>query len=254
MTEDTNFINPTHTDKTTSKRKICIISNSTEHTALLSSVENQFTNSTICMYRSPEATMDQMLVGLENKLNSFTRRDYCVLMFGDVDFITTKNYEKATTDIMNVIGKLNHTNFILQLPTFTLYEHASLYNCRVEVFNNLLYRKILYNNKENVFSFDTNAHVFYEMYSTYTQRLNKYGLQYIMNKLGEFITDLTNYQNIYTKRTIPYYFKNIKKVQLDIGQITNKEKLVKGTIPYYFKSIKDVQSKTKKDAKNQFFR
>lgn len=63
----------------------------------------------------------------------------CLIMIGEKDFEETNNYLDIIYLIKKQLENIQNTNIILCLPTYRYGKYNTMYNWRVEHFNNLLY-------------------------------------------------------------------------------------------------------------------
>lgn len=171
-------------------RKICIISND-KRKKITQHARNTLEYSDVCHYAMPGGRIEDLLQNIEKKLDLFTLNDYCIVFLGELDFFTTKNYHYLIDYIRKQIEKVQHTNVILCLPLFKYGSYCDLYNARVDIFNNILYK----NNKiyEYAFIFDSNRSIEYSMGSKTRGYLKDNGMNLIFSDLNSNIIDIDSY-------------------------------------------------------------
>ncbi|CAG4971843.1 unnamed protein product [Parnassius apollo] len=143
--------------------KLCIISEN-KYNKIRKIAEGKLQNSEICHYLMPYAGINNMIRDLKPKLKKITLDDYCIILIGETDFKTTKEY----SNIRKVLNNIQHTNVILCMPTYKICaSNVTMYNRSVEHFNHLLYQDILAH--EHAFFVDTNKNLTwdYKMYKKY---------------------------------------------------------------------------------------
>lgn len=178
----------------TTLRKICILSNNNKND-ILSIAENTFQNNyNLCHYLKPHVSTEHMLSGLETKLRNYSMNDFCIILLGDEDFKRTNNYYNIIFHIREVLQAIQHTNIIICLPTYKCPFDTSLFNCRVETFNNLLYLDILTHGHAFLLDSNLNLEYDYSMFNKYSGSMNNRGLATIFKDLLDLITDIS--QNV----------------------------------------------------------
>lgn len=172
------------------KRKLCIISSNNKN-KILSIAQNNFSDRfKICHYCKPNAGIKDLLTGIDTKLENYTENDYCIILIGESDFMTTNNYLKLVLYMRETTQLLTHTNIVFCLPTYKYTLQKTLYNWRIETFNNLLYLDITTN--RHAYVFDSNNYLSYDfdMFSKYNGHLNNNGMNIIVKELSFAIQDL----------------------------------------------------------------
>lgn len=174
-------------NKTT--KKLCIISNN-KRNKLSNLIEDTFYMYDYCHYLYPGGDIQQMLQGIDNKVKNFNKNDYCVIMMGELDFIRTGNYHDIIFLIREAIGKINNTNVIICLPTYRCGYYTTIYNTRIETFNNLLYLDNL--THEYAYLLDSNAELTcgYQMFSAQQGHINGTGIKNIFTNLQRTIIEI----------------------------------------------------------------
>lgn len=181
-------------DSIKSEKKICIISSNNRNKVLDIAVDS-IQNYNICHYLCTHGGVEQLLAGIQNKIENFTLEDYCIIMIGEADFKETKNYFQLVKYIREKILEVQHTNVIICLPTFIFNGYSTMFRTRVETFNNLLYMDNLIH--EYAFIFDSNLELTYDygMFSKLYGTLNDNGMRNICNRLSQSITEINSFRN-----------------------------------------------------------
>lgn len=195
------------------KRQIVILSTESRSLQL---AEESLTYGKLCHYLKPNAGAIELFNGIEKKLEHFTMEDYCIVIIGESDFTTTKDYNNLIENIKNELSKVQHTNVILCVPTFKVKRNVYLFNQRIESFNSILYSSN--QQYEYAFVLDSNQNLSYSssMFDIKTGHVNDRGLKTIFNDIAYSIKRIDeNYkisdtiQQNYKKGTIPYYFNKM---------------------------------------------
>lgn len=196
-------------DNLKEKRKLCLISSNSRN-KILQLTRSTIDHTDICHYITPRSKVSQLLKGIDKKLYEFDLNDYCIIFIGDSDFKQTYRYSELITEIRNTLLSVQHTNIIVCLPTYKSANYANLYNKRVEIFNNLLYR----DNKcyKYAFLLDSNEKLEYstEMYTTRGGFVSNYGYRVIVGTLKELICDITH----------NYYLNSLNELLLKVTNNT----------------------------------
>lgn len=179
-------------------QKICLISSETSNrlytmTETASSIKYE-----TCHYRKPKCGLRQLLDGIEGKVKGFTYSDYCIIFIGEEDFRATHNYIELVMFIRKTLLNINHTNFIICLPTFKYMKNANImFNSRIETFNNLLYLDV--NSFKYAHILDSNLNLPYDhgTYNKHDGSLNKHGSMIIVSDLLDLIHDLGNLNTLH---------------------------------------------------------
>lgn len=170
------------------KRKVCIIS-ANKTNKILNIAEEMLPNYQICHFLSPHCGIQHLLNNLHKKLATYTANDHCVILIGEEDFLVTKNYDKLITDIRNCLLKIQHTNIILCLPTYRCSVYSTLFNIRVETFNNALCLDVHTNKYATVLDSNLNLVCDYTMFSKYTGKINSGGIKNVFYNLQHLLLD-----------------------------------------------------------------
>ncbi|KAL0841453.1 hypothetical protein ABMA28_015135 [Loxostege sticticalis] len=195
-----NKTRPTNLSKTKTeyvpRRKINIVSTNTRNKLLKLATTKFQHRYQLCHYKLPHRGILNMLESIEEKLSSFTKDDFCVLLIGEKDFETSQNYTELVKKIRNKLIPLNHTNLIICLPTFNCGRLAQLFNRRIEIFNKILYHDI--QKHKYAYLLDSNRHLTYDylMFNMRHGAINNKGmdnvlsnLKYLVEKIQTFTTD-----------------------------------------------------------------
>lgn len=189
--KETKTNKATNNDYQRGKRKLCVLS-SNSTIRVLQLIRSTLDHTDICHYITPGAGISQLLKGIENKLCDFDYDDYCILFIGDADFKETYKYSELIEYIRNKLQNVQHTNIVICLPTYRSANYSNLYNKRVEIFNNLLYRDN--KNYEYAYLLDSNKKMEYAT-KMYTRGgfVSNYGYKIIIENLNELISDISHY-------------------------------------------------------------
>lgn len=164
------------------KYKLCVISDRNRH--ILEYLENAFAEEyAICHYSKPQAPAQELLADLEKKVTNFTHDDFCIILLGQSEFKTTKNYNDLIQEIRHAVSKISHTNVIICPPTYVC--GAPLFNHRVELFINMLNLDI--ETHKYAWSLDTNADLLLDMFSSNSGKLTKRGIRQIIESIEAYI-------------------------------------------------------------------
>ncbi|KAG7303368.1 hypothetical protein JYU34_011859 [Plutella xylostella] len=180
---------PDSIPKTPLTSQIMILSN-IKRRDIVSTAKSLLPEHQICHYLYEGGHIQQMIEGLEKKLEAFTQTDYCILMIGEHDFKVTKNYSLIVENIREKILSVQHTNVIIMLPTFKCFGSVTLYNKRLESFNNLLYLdNEIY---QYAYIMDSNKNLSYshKMFSYITHHINNYALNVIFRDVSVLILQI----------------------------------------------------------------
>lgn len=195
------------------KPKMCILSTN-RNNKMLSNAEYTFEDKyDLCHYLKPYVNTEELLKGLDTKLKSYTLNDFCVIFLGEEDFKRTSNYYEIIFQIRNALQVIQHTNIIICLPTYKYPFDTSLFNCRVETFNNLLYLDVLTHRHAYILDSNLNLQYDYTMFNTYSGSINNRGLRTIFKDLLDSITDI--------KQSIDMEYKQVTNEQEE-GLVDNE--------------------------------
>lgn len=165
-----------------SLKKLCLIS-SNKTNNVLSIALDTFGDMQLCHYLSPKHGILHMIKNLHEKLYSFTKNDYCVILIGEDDFKTTNNYSNLILELRDTLLKIRHTNLILCLPTYKCCNYATVFNCRVEMFGILLSLDVNSYHYATLVDSNRNLSIDGTMFSKYDGRLNNNGMRTIFNDI-----------------------------------------------------------------------
>lgn len=173
-------------------KKLCVLSTNKTNKILPLIVGRPDMFQDVCHYIIPGGGIQELVNNIEGKLDNFTSNDYCALIIGDNDFKTTCDYHKLIALINEKISRLTHTNFVLCLPTYKNGNYTTLFNRRVELFNNLLYLDVI--THEYAWILDSNRNISYDfkMFVKRTGMLNNTGMKTVINDLYDLITYIDN--------------------------------------------------------------
>ncbi|KAG7295082.1 hypothetical protein JYU34_022551 [Plutella xylostella] len=174
---DSNRNSSTMTNQPRTQNKLLIVSSNKTNNILEITRTTFHSDYNSCHDLTPNVGIKQLLWGIEAKLKNFTKDDFCVILIGESDFKTTNNYFDLVVYIREILQPLHHTNILICLPTFKCHDHTSMFNWRVETFNNLIYLDAL--THEHIFVLDSNANLTYDynMFSRGQGQLNDKGMQ-----------------------------------------------------------------------------
>lgn len=172
------------------KRKLCILSSNSRN-LLLTNIEKVFNKDfEYCHYCISNCGVLKLLDGLQEKIIDFSYDDYCLIMIGEEDFITSKDYHTLVNQTRNILNQIKNTNLILCLPTFRYGYYSNLYNSRIEHFNQILYQDIV--NHQYAYLIDSNQNLPYDytVFSGYRGTINDKGSQIILTQARQVINYL----------------------------------------------------------------
>lgn len=170
------------------KNKLCVVS-ANKVNNITSIAEETFKNSQICHYILPNCGILQLINNLDKKIADFTMSDHCVILIGEKDFQQTENYVNIIIELRESLLKIQHTNVILCVPTFKLSNFSTMFNWRIETFNNLLHLDL--QTYGYATAFDTNLDLLYDfsMFSRINRKINDRGMSNIFNNLLQTISE-----------------------------------------------------------------
>lgn len=176
------------TNRTTQeqKSKLCIIS-SNQINKILPIAENTFPCHQICHYLLPNRGISNLLCNIQNKLTEYTEIDNCIIFIGEDDFRQTNNYFDIIMTIRETLLAITHTNVILCLPTYKYDYYSTMYNFRVEMFNNLLYQDVQSYNYATLFDSNLNLSCDYTMFQKKSGRISNHGITNVFNDLKSYV-------------------------------------------------------------------
>lgn len=182
--------------------KICILSTNNRNDIVNIAKETLSKHSVnICHYIKTHCNSQQLVHDIETKLESFTMKDFCIILIGEEDFKTTCDYLQLTLHLRATLQKVNFTNIIVCTPTFNCSPQRNMYNWRVEHLNNLLYLDIL--TYEHAYLLDSNKNLAID--STMFTKLgsvNNHGMQTIFKDIDEYIDGIKKYDLFMTEDDI----------------------------------------------------
>lgn len=184
---DNNITNTKQSDH--ALKKICLISSNKTNSVLSIALET-FGDKQLCHYLSPKFGILHMIKNLQEKLYSFTKNDYCVILIGEEDFRTTNNYFNLILELRDTLLKIRHTNIILCLPTYKCSYYATVFNWRVEMFSTLLYLDVKTYHYATLVDSNLNLSIDGTMFCKYDGRLNDTGMKTIFNDILLIIKNL----------------------------------------------------------------
>lgn len=173
-----------------SKHKLVMLSANNKNN-IVKSIEGNglFQDFSFCHYIRPRVGLRELLKDMTYHVRNLTREDYCLILIGEEDFINSNDLSALVQYIRESVEKISHTNLILACPTYIC--GRSLYNSRVERFNQLLFGDLC-NHKNNFFAYDCNANLVLDMFSKVSGRLNNSGMKNVLQNLHHNINWLRN--------------------------------------------------------------
>lgn len=181
--------------------KLCIIS-SNKRNKVRQIIENALSDDLqICHFLKPNAGIKELLQGIYSKTMNFTKKDHCVICIGEEDFRTTNNYVDLVFLIRETLQDLDHTNFIICLPTYKCNHVSGIFNWRVETFNNLLYLDV--ESHRHAFLNDSNLELSYD-YNMFHSRggvLNNYGFKRLVSGIKKTVEHVNIYNREQSSHT-----------------------------------------------------
>lgn len=187
ISQSTHQNNPSPVLSTSPKHKVYMISSETSNRLLNIIERTELHNNEICHFRMPKCGLKVLLDCIDKKVKNFTYSDYCIIYIGEEDFRKTHNYIELVTLIRDKLMPLQHTNFIICLPTFKYMENTNImFNSRVDIFNNLLYLDVETYNYAYVLDSNYNLPYIYETYNP-SGNLNYKGLKIIISDLLDLV-------------------------------------------------------------------
>lgn len=173
------------------KKKFCFLSTDPNYHVLTTAQRILIKdNDEICHYLTPKVGIEHLLREIDLKLSDFTNEDYCIVLIGQEDFKTTKDYLKMIISIRDVLKTITHTNVILCSPTYILRSHNSLYNARIETFNNLLCLDLLAHEHAYFLDSNKNLKADFSMFNKNTGLINNKAIRTVFEDLKALIDDI----------------------------------------------------------------
>lgn len=178
--------------------KVVLIS-SNAHNKVLQVAEDTMNGSNgttlVRHYLTPNGGIKQLLQGIDSKVKSLTKTDYCVILIGEEDFKQSCDYINLTNYIRDTLSKIKHTNFIISLPTYkysfepTVINYLNMYNYKIDTFGKLLYVDNLAHKYAHIFDSNSYIPANKEMYNLRSGMMKNAGLRTILNNICHMITD-----------------------------------------------------------------
>lgn len=185
-----NVLKSTNKLNINKQNKLCFISSSKRFRIVYNIAKIEFYNDyQLCHYLITNAGAEILMCNIENKIKDYTKDDYCVIMIGETDFRTSKDYRKIVDYIKNVLTKITHTNIIIITPSYIC--GSPIYNYRVETFNNLLYDDV--HKHHYALLCDSNGKVTLEMFSAISGKIINSGIQCILRNVADLIQQIDQY-------------------------------------------------------------
>lgn len=201
-----NYIKKTSNNKlstTNTTHKISILSTN-RNSHVLETAEATFqSNKKIYHYLKTNCGVENLLTGIEHSVKNLTNEDFCVIMIGEQDFIETNNYAHLVNLIKSTLQKFQHTNFIICLPTYQCAQYKTMFNYRIETFNNLLWLDAA--TYEYAYILDSNLELTYnaKMFDHRRGTVNSKGINVIMKNLHDLIVQILDCNTEETKDSEP---------------------------------------------------
>jgi hypothetical protein len=170
------------TGRNDKRKKICFIS-STERESTAKVIRNKFGEYEMCHYRVPGGGALELSSRLQEKLKGFTMNDYCVIMLGETDFTVSKKYLYVVHKLRQTLLTVQHTHVIICVPTYKYCSQANLFNNRVEIFNNLIYRDNVKHEYCYVLDSNKNLECSHSMFLKQNGMVNNHGVKIILNDI-----------------------------------------------------------------------
>lgn len=197
----TNFSRPNTNNSVTkttvhkNRRNNVVITSSNTRNALLDQAEKSLGHgeSKLCHFKYINGGIKEQLSGLLEKTKDLTLNDYYIMIIGEKDFESSRNYFELVTFIRGELQKVHNTNIIICLPTFRCNEFSTMYNWRVETFNNLLYMDNL--SYEYAYILDSNLNLSFDSNNFTGQSgfLNDKGLTIVFRDLSVLMQHIQAY-------------------------------------------------------------
>lgn len=170
------------------KGNVCILSSNTYNKTLSTFEDVLSEHYNTIHYLKSHCGIKDLLRGIESKVNGYTYNDYCVILLGDKDFTSSKDYFELISYIKEELQKIQHTNIILCSPTYKLYKN--IFNGRVESFNNMLYWDPEIHEYAHIL--DTNLHLEYNhhMFRSYSGYIKPNALRTIFEDIKRLIVKI----------------------------------------------------------------
>lgn len=175
------------------KRKLCIVS-ANNNNKVLYTAQEIFKNFQICHYVKPNSGVIRLIKDLQQKLINYSMSDYCVVLIGEEDFLQTENYVNIIITLRETLMSIQNTNIILCAPTFKLSDYSTMFNWRIETFNNLLHLDLQTYNYATAFDSNLNLSYDFTMFFKFNRKVNDCGMRNIFQNLLLTVTEITSTQ------------------------------------------------------------
>lgn len=180
--------------QTKERCNICILSTNNRN-KIIDIATTTFANHSenVSHYIKSHCYVERLIENIEAVLKTYTMKDFCIILIGEEDFKTTRDYFQLIFSIRTILQKVTHTNIIICSPTYQLNFYKGMYNWRVENFNNLLYLDVL--THEHAYFLDSNKHLScdYSMFEKRTGLINNYGMQTIFKDIENLIHEIKKF-------------------------------------------------------------
>lgn len=124
------------------------------------------------------------------------------MFIGEEDFKITKNYTRIINLLKQTLQNITFTNIIVCTPTYRYNYYSNMYNWRIKIFNNLLYKNVM----THIYAYllDSNSNLIYDnnMFYRNSGIINNLGLNTIFYDIHLLINDIDfNNNNIFDKNS-----------------------------------------------------
>ncbi|KAI5635612.1 hypothetical protein NE865_11692 [Phthorimaea operculella] len=182
------FNNKIHID-TNSKRKIHIFSTNKKNN-VLTIAERHFKNTSLCHFIYPGSGIRHQLDSVLPKIADFTTNDFCIILLGDQDFYSSKDYNELVSNIRQTLLEMQHTNILICIPSFKLNKQSTMFNSRIELFNKILCEDNL--KFQYAYLIDTNSNLEYDRrhFNLKTGSINNSGMDIVFRTAHEKVNTI----------------------------------------------------------------
>lgn len=167
--------------------KYCLLSSSRNKHILPIAQKIFDENVSFCHFCLPQAGLLDLVKNIHLRLDGFTMEDYCVILIGEEDFKTSRNYRDLIRLLRLALQKVDFTNVILCSPTYKINNYSSMYNGRIEMFNYLLCSDVAKYEYAYLIDSNLNLNCDYSMFLKYSGRVNYRGLMTIFEQIKKAI-------------------------------------------------------------------
>lgn len=177
--------------------KICLITSNRRNKILEISQDALRKQGRVCHFLAPGVGVMELLRGIDKKLENYSKKDYCIIMIGEADFQSTNNYFDLVQNIRSALETQQHTNIILCLPVYMCSDFTTMFNGRVETFNNLLHLDNHTHKYATVL--DSNQKLTYYDNKAFTKKhgtITNYGIRTIFTQINRLLHDTRTSNNM----------------------------------------------------------